>query len=180
MWLLGTTMWLLGTTMWQEYHFVVFYVNRLFFSMYIVIFIDIYCDIFEMIGNYMDNKEFSLIRHYLGKTQKQIALLLCVSTKAIQSFEEGWRNIPAYAEKQLLFLLSLKRSTDEKTEPCWEIRNCSIEWRENCSAWEFKAGHFCWFINGTFCQGEWKKNWEQKMIGCRQCEVFQSMIPSLI
>lgn len=44
--------------------------------------------------------------------------------------------------------------------------NCKmpVEWRENCSAWEFKAGHFCWFINGTFC---------------RDCKVFQSRLPTI-
>ena len=128
----------------------------------------------------MDNKEFSQIRHFLGKTQGELARLLCVSPKAIQSFEEGWRHIPVYTERQLLFLLSLKRSTDEKAEPCWEVRNCPLEWRENCSAWEFKAGHTCWFINGTFCQDEYQENWGEKINLCWQCEVFQSMIPSLI
>ena len=128
----------------------------------------------------MDNKEFSLIRHYIGKNQKQLARLLCVSTKAIQSYEEGWRHIPANAERQLLFLLSLKRTTNEKARPCWEIRDCPLEWRENCNAWEFEAGQFCWLINGTFCQGECQESWGEKMNLCRQCKVFQSMIPSLI
>ncbi len=128
----------------------------------------------------MDNKEFSEIRHFLGKTQAELARLLCVSRKAIQSFEQGWRNIPTSAERQLLFLLSMKRSSNENESPCWEIRNCPIEWRENCTAWEFKAGHSCWFINGTFCQGRFQGNWKQKSMICRQCEVFRAMLPSLI
>ncbi|MFC2002968.1 helix-turn-helix domain-containing protein [Chloroflexota bacterium] len=128
----------------------------------------------------MEGKEFSQIRHYLGKTQNQLARLLCVSPKAIQSFEQGWRNIPASAERQLLFLLSLKRSSDENTRPCWEIRNCPVEWRENCTAWEFKAGYFCWFINGTFCKGECQDKWGKKIKLCQQCAVFRSMIPTII
>ena len=128
----------------------------------------------------MDAKEFSEIRHSLNKTQNQLARLLCVSPKAIQSFEQGWRNIPASAERQLLFLVSQKRSLDENINACWEITNCPAEWRENCTAWEFKAGYFCWFVNGTFCQGESQENWEKKIKVCRQCEVFQSMIPHLI
>jgi DNA-binding XRE family transcriptional regulator len=40
----------------------------------------------------MESNEFSGIRKYLGKTQSELAGLLCVSTKAIQSFEQGWRN----------------------------------------------------------------------------------------
>ncbi|MFC2046665.1 helix-turn-helix domain-containing protein [Chloroflexota bacterium] len=121
----------------------------------------------------MERKEFSKIRHYLGKSQNQLARLLCVSPKAIQSFEQGWRNIPVNAERQLLFLLSLKRSLGESTSPCWEIRNCPMEWRENCAAWEFGAGHFCWFINGTFCQGKQCESWSKKIKLCRQCEVFR-------
>ncbi len=127
----------------------------------------------------MESKEFSKIRHYLGKSQNQLARLLCVSPKAIQSFEQGWRNIPASAERQLLFLLSLEKSLDENTSPCWEIRNCPFEEREKCAAWEFKAGHFCWFINGTFCQGKLQESWRKKIKLCRQCEAFQSMLPTL-
>jgi DNA-binding XRE family transcriptional regulator len=100
----------------------------------------------------MESNEFSGIRKYLGKTQSELAGLLCVSTKAIQSFEQGWRNISASAERQLLFLLYLKNNIARDTYPCWDTQNCPIEWRENCIAWEFKAGHLCWYINGTFCQ----------------------------
>jgi DNA-binding XRE family transcriptional regulator len=127
----------------------------------------------------MQNKEFSNIRRYLGKSQKQLALLLCVSTKAIQSFEQGWRKISASAERQLLFLLSLKRQLDNSINPCWKIKKCPVEWRKNCSAWEFKAGHFCWFINGTFCQGRAEESWEKKIKTCRDCKVFQSRLPTI-
>lgn len=45
----------------------------------------------------LDKNEFSKIRGALGKTQKKLAQLLCVSVKAIQSFEQGWRdNSPEY------------------------------------------------------------------------------------
>ena len=128
----------------------------------------------------MESKEFSLIRHYLGKSQNQLARLLCVSPKAIQSYEQGWRNIPVNAERQLLFLISLKRSLNENARPCWEIQNCPNEWRENCTAWEFKVGHSCWLMNGTFCKGERQDSWEEKIELCRQCEVFRSIIRPLI
>jgi len=125
----------------------------------------------------MDKKEFSQARRYLGKTQSELARLICVSPKAIQSFEQGWRKISASAERQLLFLLSLKRAMDETIGPCWEIRNCPMEWRGECTAWEFNAGYFCWFINGTFCQGRVQKNWNQKIQLCRECEVYKLMLP---
>jgi hypothetical protein len=127
----------------------------------------------------MEAKEFSLIRHYLGKTQIELSKLLCVSTKAIQSYEEGWRGIPVSAERQLLFLLSFKKPEKGKRD-CWDIKSCPPERRNRCAAWEFKAGHLCWFINGTFCQGEFQDNWDEKAKICRQCEVFRSIIPSLM
>jgi transcriptional regulator with XRE-family HTH domain len=81
----------------------------------------------------MEGKEFSQIRHYLGKSQSQLARILCVSPKAIQSYEQGLRHIPIYIERQILLFQSLKSfSTGAIITPCWEIRNCPNEWRENC------------------------------------------------
>jgi len=124
----------------------------------------------------MESKVISKIRCYLGKSQKELSQLLCVSTKAVQSWEQGWRNIPAGTERQLLLLLSLKRQQDKGTKPCWDIVNCPDGWRRNCSAWEFKAGHLCWFINGTFCQGNLQKNWDKKIKLCQDCKVFKSKL----
>jgi DNA-binding XRE family transcriptional regulator len=123
----------------------------------------------------MDNKEFSQIRHHLGKNQKQLAQLLGASRKAIQSFEQGWRNVSVHAERQGLLLLALKRSHGKKGIPCWVIRKCPTETKRSCPAWEFRAGHLCWFINGTICQGKVQESWKKKMSLCRQCEVFQGM-----
>ena len=44
----------------------------------------------------MDSKEFSYIRQKLNKTQKQMAQLLGTSIKAVTSYEQGWRTVPAY------------------------------------------------------------------------------------
>jgi len=128
----------------------------------------------------MESREFSIIRHHLGKNQKQLAHLLCISTKAVQSYEEGWRDIPPNAERQLLFLLGLKRSSDKTVKPCWEILGCPTQWRDKCAAWEFNAGYFCWFINGTYCQGEVQDEWKKKRELCWKCEVFRLMIPALV
>jgi len=123
----------------------------------------------------MDKTEFSHIRHHLGKTQRELAQLLGVSPKAIQSFEQGWRDIPVSTERQVLFLMALKYSQNKKAGPCWITRRCSEETRQQCPAWEFQAGHLCWFINGTICGGEVRKSWDEKMNVCRQCTVFVSL-----
>jgi DNA-binding XRE family transcriptional regulator len=114
----------------------------------------------------MNKKEFSKIRERLGKSQKEMAQLLAVSLKAIQSFEQGWRNIPTHAQRQSLFLLAMKESK----------YGSPSETREKCPAWEYHSGHLCWFISGTICQGEVQGNWESKMKICRKCKVFKSML----
>ena len=123
----------------------------------------------------MDKEEFSAIRRSLEKNQSQLALLLGISAKAVQSYEQGWRNIPTHVERQILFLLVLKNSSRRKSRPCWEILNCPAERKRNCPAWEFKAGHLCWFINGTMLKGQALGSWQKKMKTCRQCKVFQDM-----
>ena len=123
----------------------------------------------------MEKTEFSKIRRYLNKTQGQMAQLLGVSLKAIQSFEQGWRKIPTHIERQALFLVAMKKLPPIKAKPCWKTRKCSVETKRNCPAWEFQAGHLCWFINGTSCNGEIQENWRKKMKICQQCVVFQAM-----
>ena len=127
----------------------------------------------------MGKKEFSTARQYLGKTQLQMAQLLGTSLKAIQSFEQGWRNIPVHTERQVLFLLVLKKSPHKKNRVCWVIRKCPMETRRNCPAWEYQAGNLCWFINGTICHGRMQKSWQKKMKICRQCKVFGTLLPPL-
>ncbi len=128
----------------------------------------------------MESQEFVQVRHYLGKTQNQIARLLSVSPKSVQSFEQGWRNVPTSVERQLIFLLFLKGASNGRTRQCWEVTGCPREWRKDRAAWEFRAGHFCWFINGTFCHGRFEGNWKNKVEICRQCAVFRSIVPFLI
>lgn len=128
----------------------------------------------------MGNKVFSQIRQHLGKTQRQLARLLAVSPKAIQSYEQGWRNIPVHIERQVLFLVALKSPQNNKNKPCWVIRRCSEETRQLCPTWEFQAGHLCWFINGTMCTGEAQNSWRRKIKLCRRCEAYVSLFPSML
>ena len=122
----------------------------------------------------MDKDEFISIRKRLAKTQKELGLLLGVSLKAISSYEQGWRNIPAHVERQLLFLLSRKH--DGSPPNCWDVRHCPDEVKQACPAWEFKAGNLCWFINGTICHCDVKKNWQEKIEICRACPVFKAQL----
>ena len=123
----------------------------------------------------MEGAQFSQIRRTLGKSQRQLARLLGVSAKAIQSFEQGWRRIPSSAERQLLLLLCLKSSSNKASSPCWAVRRCSDRWKANCPSWEFNAGRLCWLVNGTFCRGQLQESWQKKMELCQGCEVYLSI-----
>ena len=124
----------------------------------------------------MDKNEFKKIRSKLDKTQKQMAQLLGVSIKAVHSYEQGWRTIPPAVERQIFFLLSRINPDLKKAKNCWQINNCRPAIKKACPAWEFKAGKHCWFINGTYCNGNAHKKWEDKMKLCRTCDVFKQII----
>ncbi|MEJ2098899.1 MAG: helix-turn-helix transcriptional regulator [Desulfobacterales bacterium] len=124
----------------------------------------------------MESKEFKLFRKKLKKTQAQMAQLLGVSLKAVHSYEQGWRRVPAAVERQLYFLTAKHNSQKGKIKACWQVKKCRLEQKRKCPAWEFGAGELCWFINGTICDGTAQKDWKEKMKICRSCEVFESLI----
>ena len=124
----------------------------------------------------MDSKEFQSFRKKLKKTQKEMAQLLGISLKAVHSYEQGWRNVPGYVERQVFFLSSRQRSSGKRNKPCWTIKKCPQERKANCPAWEFQAGLLCWFINGTICEGKAQGDWKEKMKMCRNCGVLQQLM----
>jgi len=119
--------------------------------------------------------ELATIRKRLNKTQKQMAELLGVSIKAVHSYEQGWRKVPAHVERQAFFLLSRSRGTRENLKACWTVKKCPADLKKKCPAWEFRSGTLCWFINGTICAGTARSDWKEKMKVCRECEVLASL-----
>jgi len=120
----------------------------------------------------VDSAEFSHFRKMLSKTQKQMGQLLGTSVKAVQGYEQGWRSVPVHVERQILFLVSWMNRNNMRVKPCWVLHKCSLTRKKQCPAWEFQAGTFCWFINGTFCEGKVQKNWKEKIKICRECEMM--------
>lgn len=123
----------------------------------------------------VERKEFMSLRKQLNKTQNQMAQLLGTSVKAIHSYEQGWRRIPVHAERHLLYLVSRLREKAKRQRPCWDIKKCPPDRKQECPAWEFQSGTLCWFINGTMCEGVVQENWNEKMKLCRACGVFTSL-----
>ena len=123
----------------------------------------------------MTSNEFKKFRKKLEKTQRQMAHLLGVSIKAVHSYEQGWRSVPAHVERQILFLVFRLKGNPRNRIPCWDRKACPTEKKEMCPAWEFRAGDLCWFICGTICDGHVHKTWKEKMKFCRSCEVMKSI-----
>jgi hypothetical protein len=121
-------------------------------------------------------EEFIVARTKLNKNPMEMSQLLGVSLKAIYSYEQGWRSIPTHVERQVFFLLSRKKEGGELPEYCWVVKKCSPKRREECPAYEYKAGRFCWLVNGTICKGKPQKNWKEKMKICRECEVILNLL----
>jgi len=121
----------------------------------------------------MSAAEFSRIRARLGRSQRELALLLGLSLKAVESYEQGWRKVPAHVEKVLYFLLfKIEGVRAEGGAACWEIQDCPSVRRAACVAYLAGEGSFCWFFTGKLCA-------RSKAGGCASCAVFTRMRSSL-
>ncbi len=124
----------------------------------------------------MNATEFKTYRSEMKKSQLRMAHLLGVSLKAVQGYEQGWRNIPPSIERQVLFLVCQLRIPSGERKTCWEARNCPHQKKAQCPAYEFKVGHLCWFVNGTLCDGKPQQSWEKKIETCRKCEMLELLM----
>jgi transcriptional regulator with XRE-family HTH domain len=123
----------------------------------------------------MSGPEFARLRASLRKSQRELAELLGLSLKAVESYEQGWRNVPAHVERLLYFLLfKLNEDEIEAEDPCWETKACPDGLRSKCVAFVAKEGRFCWFFTGKLCAAA-KAN-EAEGRGCYSCEVFMRML----
>jgi DNA-binding XRE family transcriptional regulator len=113
------------------------------------------------------------MRGILGQTQAELAAVLCVSPKAVQSYEQGWRRVPRRVMIQLLVLLAIHRRPNLKETPCWKITGCPEQKRKRCPSFTIAGGRFCWFVAPTVCKpGSTAKG----DIPCLQCPVIGRLL----
>ncbi len=136
----------------------------------------------------MAGMEFSRLRRLLGKSQKELAEILGISRKAVESYEQGWRKVPVNTERMLYFLLfKLKEPLLAGQGTCWEIRACPDSARRTCMTWLVREGHYCWFFTGRLCaarkpeiQGsepnEPAADSGNDLAFCRSCRVFRELV----
>ena len=118
------------------------------------------------------------VRRALGKSQSEISELLGVSTRAVQSYEQGWRPTPVRVQQMAGLLLYLDwRKDGNNSAPCWKVQRCRPEKKAKCPAYQYKAGDLCWLIAGTHCRGIEQRSSEAKMVKCRRCPAMKEWLP---
>jgi len=118
------------------------------------------------------------LRTKLGLSQRQMADLLAVSKKAIESYEQGWRRVPPHVEQLLLLHTILNRGNGaSRARNCWEQRpDCDPAVCARCPAHNSQAAGFCWLVTGTLCGGEPTANWAEKRDRCLECDVLLKLL----
>ena len=115
------------------------------------------------------------IRATLGRTQSELATALGISAKAVQSYEQGWREPPTRVMIQLLVLLALYRRQTMEDVPCWEIVKCPGPTRDQCPSFTVGRGQFCWFIGSKSCRPDRPKAGDG-IIPCMDCPVIRRIL----
>jgi DNA-binding XRE family transcriptional regulator len=117
------------------------------------------------------------IRSEMGLSQSELAAMLGIGVRAIQSYEQEWRQPSDMVQRMLLLLLiAHRRGTGLAEIKCWEHKRCSPETRAGCIAYSTRQGHLCWFLTGTVCEGKRQKAWEDKLRMCLDCAFMQDLL----
>ena len=116
------------------------------------------------------------LRKELGLSQREMSELLGVSKKAVQSYEQGWREAPPHVEQQVLLHTIFHRRPRGSLPRCWKVNRCPSAIRTRCPAFRIKQPGFCWFITGTLCHGHPTGSWAAKRGLCLKCEVLRGML----
>jgi len=130
----------------------------------------------------MDGPAFARLRAALSKSRKELAELLGLSLKAVESYEQGWRKVPAHVERVMYYLLFKLGSDDTRpASPCWTAMRCPEERRELCVAYLAKEGSYCWFFTGRLCAGAKGPSGtgasaKGGLAGCYSCKVFAGLL----
>ncbi len=122
--------------------------------------------------------DLKTIRTELELSQTELADLIGVSQRTVQSCEQGWRKpSPALERAVLLILLAKRHGPDFSGNICWDAMGCSEDERSACLVYQSRQGHLCWLLSGNVCQGKRLRTWKDKKAMCMQCDFFQKLIP---
>ena len=114
------------------------------------------------------------IRKALKMTQATVARTLGISVRAIQSYEQGWRDVPDAILIQLLVLVAAYKGAALNSESCWDVTGCPPERQKLCPS-KKTGGHLCWFVSGRLC-GDSKTKDSNEPLPCLTCPVVLKLL----
>jgi hypothetical protein len=113
----------------------------------------------------------------MGLSQSELGGLVGISSRAIQSYEQEWRQPSELVERMLLLLLVAHRNGVRLSRfRCWEQTECSPGVRKKCIAHVARQGHLCWFLTGTMCKGQRQGSWGDKLRLCLDCSFMRGLL----
>jgi DNA-binding XRE family transcriptional regulator len=117
------------------------------------------------------------VRQELGLSQAELAAVLGVSPRTIQSCEQGWRKPSCSLEKMLVLLVMADRHGSRfGSLACWKTKRCAPARRAQCLIYQSRQGHLCWFLTGNVCAGRRLRNWDDKKTVCGTCDFFHLLL----
>ncbi len=128
--------------------------------------------------SYLPGKlDIGAVREELGLSQAELADLLAVSLRTIQSCEQQWRQPSASLEKSaLLLLMAHRHGSNFGKFVCWKDTNCDPKLRDGCMAYWSRQGQLCWLMTGTLCKGIRLRSWKDKIALCHRCDFFHQLL----
>lgn len=114
------------------------------------------------------------VRSSLGMTQAAVARALGISIRAIQSYEQGWRETPASVMVQLLVLAAAYRSAALDGKPCWEVTGCPAVNLIECPC-RHTGGHLCWLVSGRLCSDP-SGSKQENLQTCLDCRIIRRLL----
>ncbi len=125
----------------------------------------------------IDLENLRSVRDALGATQNDLASYLGVSLRAVQSYEQGWRETPSYVQRAAALLLYLRwRKAHRRLLPCWEVRKCSPSAKADCPTFQFRAGDLCWLFPRASHNGHKGLCNDEKLEDCKRCRVMKQWL----
>ncbi len=114
------------------------------------------------------------IRKKVGMTQSSVAQALGVSIRAIQSYEQGWREVPTHIMVQMLVLAAAHRTGKKERQSCWDIIGCAPERQAKCPC-RRTDGCLCWLVSGRLCSDP-ENSGCNDMQRCMECQVIKKIL----
>ncbi len=122
------------------------------------------------------NEWVRAVRGKLGLSQSQLADILGVSSRAVQSYEQGWRTPQRPVTSHLMTVLALYGNHSSQSPACWRLTACNVEQRSRCKAYSVGRGRFCWLLSGGACGNRRRSGSGADSQPCIGCVVMRKLL----